>query len=169
MKKNSNSNGIAICYVNIGNVAYNLNKYKDAELNYIEALKYVDESDLRIKENLFYNLGEVNHSLGNFDKAFKYQDSCITIKDSIYSRESIKSLNDMQTKYETTKTKLELEKKELEANNKQLIIYAAFGGCILMLGGLFFIFRGLTKQRKANILLEEKEPVLLAFFMNFLF
>ncbi len=84
----------------------------------------------------------------------------MTIKDSIYSRESIKSLNDMQTKYETTKTKLELEKKELEANNKQLIIYAAFGGCVLLLGGVFFIFKGLKKQRRANIELEEKNSII---------
>ena len=154
------SNSTANCYINIGNVAYNQNNFKDAEINYTQALKYVDENDLTIKESLFYNLGEVNFSLKNYDKAFKYQDSCITIKDSIYSHESIKSLNDMQTKYETTKTKLELEKKELEANNKQLIIYAAFGGCVLLLGGVFFIFRGLTKQRKANTLLEEKNIII---------
>lgn len=158
--KLDNKNSVAICYVNIGNIDFNQNNFLEAEKNYSEALKFVDENDLAVKENLFYNLGEVNHSLSNFDKAFKYQDSCMTIKDSIYSRESIKSLNDMQTKYETTKTKLELEKKELEANNKQLIIYAAFGGCILLLGGVFFIFRGLKKQRRANIELEEKNSII---------
>ncbi|MDX2173779.1 MAG: tetratricopeptide repeat protein [Bacteroidota bacterium] len=158
--KYNKKNSLAVCYINIGNVSYNLNNFVEAEKNYTEALKYVDENDLLIKENLFYNLGEVNFKLGNFENSFKYQDSCITIKDSIYSRESIKSLNDMQTKYETTKTKLELEKKELEANNKQLIIYAAFGGCILLLGGVFFIFRGLKKQRRANIELEEKNSII---------
>ena len=158
--KYKKNNAVATCYVNLGNVAYNQYNFKDAEVNYTQALKYVDGNNLTIKENLFYNLGEVNFSLKNYDNAFKYQDSCITIKDSIYSHESIKSLNDMQTKYETTKTKLELEKKELEANNKQLIIYAAFGGCVLLLGGLFFIFRGLTKQRKANTLLGEKNIII---------
>ncbi len=158
--ENKNIVGLAECYINIGSINYNLSNYKDAEKNYSEALKYVDENDLSLKENLFYNLGEVNFKLGNFDKSFQYQDSCITIKDSIYSHESIKSLNDMQTKYESTKTKLELEKKELEANNKQLIIYAAFGGCVLLLGGFFFIFSGLKKQRKVNTLLEEKNSII---------
>jgi serine phosphatase RsbU (regulator of sigma subunit)/Tfp pilus assembly protein PilF len=156
-KKNSY---VASCYVNIGNISYNQNDFIEAEKNYMKALNYVDENDFATKENLFYNLGEVNFSLKNYDKAFKYQDSCITIKDSIYSRESIKSLNDMQTKYETTKTKLQLEKKELEANNKQIIIYAAFGGCILLLGGVFFIFKGLKKQRRANTLLGEKNIII---------
>jgi len=158
--KFKSKNGIAVCYTNIGNIAYNQNNFAEAEKDYVEALKYVDANNLTLKENLFYNLGEVSFKLGKFDNSFKYQDSCITIKDSIYSKESIKSLNDMQTKYETTKTKLELEKKELEANNKQLIIYAAFGGCILLLGGVFFVFRSFTKQRKANKLLGEKNIII---------
>jgi serine phosphatase RsbU (regulator of sigma subunit) len=151
---------IAACYVNLGNICYNLNNFKDAEINYSEALKYLEPQDLLIKESLFYNLGEVNFKLGNLEKALKYNDSCMTVKDSLYSRESIRSLNDMQTKYETEKTKLELDKKELEANNKQVVIYAAFSGCILLLGLAFFIFRGLRGEKKNSQALEEKNKII---------
>lgn len=158
--KNNKKEASVSCYVNIGNIHFNKNNYPEAKKNYLEALKYVDKNDLFYTENLFFNLGEVNHSLGDYDEAFKYQDSSMTIRDSIYSRESIKTLNEMQTKYETTKTKLELEKKELEANNKQLVIYAAFGGCLLLLGSVFFVFRGFKRQKRANIELEEKNSII---------
>jgi serine phosphatase RsbU (regulator of sigma subunit) len=151
---------IAACYINLGNIFYNTSNYKDAEINYSQALKYLESQDLIIKENLYYNLGEVNYELGNLEKALKYNDSCMTVKDSLYSRESIRSLNDMQTKYETEKTKLELEKKELEANNKQVVIYAAFSGCVLLLGLAFFIFRGLRGEKKNSQALEEKNKII---------
>jgi serine phosphatase RsbU (regulator of sigma subunit)/Tfp pilus assembly protein PilF len=159
-KKYNRLNAIAICYINIGNISYNNKDFVNAEKYYDEALKYVDQNDLAVKENLYYNLAEVAHKLGNYPKSFAFQDSCLTIKDSIYSREGIKSLNDMQTKYETAKTKLELEKKELEANNKQLIIYAALGGCLLLIGVSFLLVRGVTKQRHANNLLSEKNSII---------
>ncbi len=159
-KKYNRQNAISICYINIGNTSYFIKDYVNAEKYYDEALKYVDHNDLAVKENLYYNLSEVAHKLGNYPKSFAFQDSCLTIKDSIYSREGIKSLNDMQTKYETAKTKLELEKKELESNNKQLIIYAALGGCLLLIGVSFLLIRGVTKQRHANNLLSEKNSII---------
>ncbi len=84
----------------------------------------------------------------------------MTIKDSLYSREAIKSLNEMQVKYETEKTQLELEKKDLESKNKQVLIYAALGGCILLLGLAFFIFRGLRQKQKDNKALEQMNSII---------
>lgn len=159
IKYNKRKN-VAACYINLGNIFYNTGKFNDAEINYALALKHLDSNDLIMKESLFYNLGEVNYKLGNFEKALRYNDSCMTVKDSLYSRESIKTLNEMQTKYETEKTKLQLEKKELEANNKQVVIYAAFGGCLLLLGLLFFIFRGLRSEKKTSRELEEKNKII---------
>lgn len=159
IKYNKHKN-IAACYNNLGNIYYNTNKFSEADINYALALKHLDSNDLIMKESLFYNLGEVNYKLGNFEKALRYNDSCMTVKDSLYSRESIKTLNEMQTKYETEKTKLQLEKKELEANNKQVIIYAALGGCTLLLGLLFFIFRGLRSEKKNSRELEEKNKII---------
>ncbi|MDZ4664263.1 MAG: tetratricopeptide repeat protein [Bacteroidota bacterium] len=151
---------ICICYTNIGNVYFEQNDSKKADFYYREALKYLDD-DFQIKELLYYNLGEVNLKLGNLEDALKYNDTCMTIKDSLYSREAIKSLNEMQVKYETEKTQLELEKKDLESKNKQVMIYAALGGCILLLGLAFFIFRGLRQKQKDNTALEQMNSIII--------
>lgn len=157
--KANNKKSISINYTNIGNIYFEKADYKNADIYYKEALKYL-ENDLQIKEMLLYNLSEVNNKLGNLQIALQYNDSCMSIKDSLYSREAIKSLNDMQVKYETEKTKLELEKKDLESKNKQVIIYAAFGGCLLLLSMVFIIFRGLKNQERANLSLEEKNKII---------
>lgn len=158
--QNHNTKSAAICYINLGNVFYNSGNYRDAEVNYANSLRLLDNTDLSIKENLFYNLGEVNFKLGNLEKALRYNDSCMTVKDSLYNRESIKTLNEMQTKYETEKTKLELEKRDLEANSKQMIIYVAFGGCFFLLILVFFIFRGLKNEKRTSHTLEEKNKII---------
>jgi serine phosphatase RsbU (regulator of sigma subunit)/Tfp pilus assembly protein PilF len=157
--QNKKSKDACICYTNIGNIYFELNDYKQADYNYRQALKYMDD-DFLIKEMLYYNLGEVNLKLGNLKEALLYNDTCMTIKDSLYSREAIKSLNDMQVKYETEKTKLELEKKDLESKNKQIAIYAALGGILLLLGLVFFVFRGYKNKEKTNLALEEKNKII---------
>lgn len=157
--KQKRDKSIAINYTNLGNIAYEQNNYKQSDYYYREALKYLD-GDFQIKELLYYNLGEVNVKLGNYQEALQFSDTCMTIKDSLYSREAIKSLNDMQVKYETEKTKLELEKKDLESKNKQIAIYAALGGISLLLGLVFFIFRGYKNKEKSNLALEEKNKII---------
>jgi len=157
--KHKRSKGIAMGYLNIGGIDYDENELKNADYNFREALKYIGD-DFRVKELIYYNLGEVNFKLGNYKDALRFSDTCMTIKDSLYSREAIKSLNDMQVKYETEKTKLELEKKDLESKNKQIAIYAALGGCVLLLGLLFFIFRGYKNKEKTNLALEEKNSII---------
>jgi len=157
--RNGSSKSTAICYANIGNLFFDQSNFAKADYNYRQALKYVD-NDFQVKELLYYNLGEVNFKLGNYKDALQFNDTCMTIKDSLYSREAIKSLNDMQVKYETEKTKLELEKKDLESENRQIAIYAALGGCFLLLGLLFFIFRGYKNKEKTNLALEDKNKII---------
>lgn len=158
-KKNKSNRSTAICLLNIGSIYYDKNDLKNADLSFREALIYIGDY-FQVKEVIYYNLGEVNFKLGNYKDALRFNDTCMTIKDSLYSREAIKSLNDMQVKYETEKTKLELEKKDLESKNKQIAIYAALGGCVLLLGLLFFIFRGYKNKEKTNIALEEKNSII---------
>ena len=157
--KNKRLKYAGICHINIGNICFDRNDPKLANYNYREALKYIGD-DYQIKELLYYNLGEVNLKLGNLEDALKYNDTCMTIKDSLYSREAIKSLNEMQVKYETEKTKLELDKKELEAKNNTIKIYAALGGILLLLGLVFFIFRGLRQKSKDNKALEQMNSII---------
>lgn len=157
--KNKDFKNSCICYTNIGSLYFEQNDFKQADFNYRQALRYLGD-DFQIKEMLYYNLGEVNLKLGNLKDALLYNDTCMTIKDSLYSREAIKSLNDMQVKYETEKTQLELDKKELEAKNNTIKIYAALGGIVLLLGLVFFVFRGLQQKSKDNKVLEEKNIII---------
>ncbi len=157
--KNGMRRSSSLCLINLGSIYYDKKDYVQSNKYYRESLNYLD-NDFQTKENLYYNLGEVNLKLGNLEDAFKYNDTCMTIKDSLYSREAIRSLNDMQVKYETEKTQLELEKKDLEGRNKQVVIYAALGGIVLLTGLAFFIFRGLRQKQKDNKALEAMNVII---------
>lgn len=157
--KNKAERSTALCLINLGSICFDQKDYKQANVYFTEALKHLGD-DFQFKETVYYNLGEVNLKLGNLEDALKYNDTCMTIKDSLYSREAIKSLNEMQVKYETEKTKLELDKKELEAKNNTIKIYAALGGILLLLGLVFFIFRGFRQKSKDNLALEQMNGII---------
>lgn len=167
---NGNSKEIAMCYINIGNVHYNSGNFKGADKNYTEALKYLSTNDLVIRENIYYNLGEVNFKLGNKDKAFAYQDSCMSAKDSLYNRESIKSLNEMQTMYETEQKEREnvmLRKQQeteramtTEKEKKQNVItYSITLGLIIVLVFSFFISNRLKVTRHQKRIIESQKQI----------
>lgn len=157
--KNKMERSTALCLINLGSICFDQKDYKQANIYFSESLKHLGD-DYQFKETVYYNLGEVNLKLGNLEDALKYNDTCMTIKDSLYSREAIKSLNEMQVKYETEKTKLELDKKELEAKNNTIKIYAALGGILLLLGLVFFIFRGLRQKSRDNTALEQMNSII---------
>lgn len=165
-----NKKGASMCYINIGNVNFNSGNYKAADKNYTEALKYLSDNDLLIKENIYYNLGEVNYKLGNKDKAFAYQDSCMSAKDSLYNRESIKSLNEMQTMYESEQKEREnvmLRKQQeteramtTEKEKKQNVItYSITLGLIIVLAFSFFISNRLKVARQQKRIIESQKQI----------
>jgi len=168
--KLKNKKNVAACYLNLGGICYNKNDFSKADFYYRETLKYLNENDLALKETLYYNLGEVNFKLNNKEKAFAYQDSCMSVKDSIYSRESIKTLNEMQIKYETEKKEKEniLLKREHEieiavATEKEkklnVITYSITGGLIIVILFSFVLSSRLKITRQQKRIIESQKHI----------
>ncbi len=153
--------GVATSYINMGNM-YNIKG--DVE----EGTKYLEQSlDISRKINAkdliasaYGFLAEGYSKQGNYQKAFEYQLALSNIKDSIFSEESAKQVNDMQVKYDTEKKEKENQILALTVNKQRIITYSVLAGLLLVIGLAFFIYRGYRDKHAANLALEEKNKII---------
>lgn len=160
-QKLNNKYGIAMCYGNIGNV---YNEKGDPE----NGVKYLEE-DVQIARTInskddiasaYQFLAEGYSKMGNYKKAYDYQLALSNLKDTLFSEESSKQVNDMQVKYDTEKKERENKILELSVNRQKLINYSISVGLILVLALAFFVYRGYVNKKKAHEELAEKNKII---------
>lgn len=152
---------LAISYVNIASVLDAEYKYDEAENLYLKAI----EIGKKLKNNsLLYSAYEAlasnYYNNSNFKEAYNAVAFAKSYNDSTYSEEMSMQTAELQTKYETEKKEQENQVLTLENKNKKQVIYFAFGGCALLLGLVFFIFKGYKQKQKANHELEVKNEII---------
>ena len=153
-----------------------LGKYPDAKKLLLQG--YVITQRLGLKEMEFYALSalpELFEHEKNYKEAYKYSTLLYALRDSMVSETRIKTVNELETKYETKQKQQEIEmlsqknhvqeleklKDEEEINRGHIIIYSAFGGGFLVVILLFVMFRSYRIKRKANLDLEQKNNIIL--------
>jgi PAS domain S-box-containing protein len=161
---------ISNSYYNIGDL-YRVTGNNDNALLYfnksLESAKETGSNEL-IKDN-YLKIAETYSSMENYLQAYKYHQLYSDIKDSIYNRESIKQIADMQAKLETAQKEKEIKllKKDAEVQTLKLsqnkILMYSLIAVFLLLGVLaVFIFnnyrhRQRVRQLNAEIALRESE------------
>lgn len=159
--KNNIQYQLAISYINIASVYDAQNKYSKGEELYLKAIEICK----KLKNNsLLYSAYEAlasnYYNSNNFQEAYNAFTVAKAYNDSSYSEEMSLQTAELQTKYETEKKEQENQLLTLENKNKSQVIYFALGGCALLFGLVFFIFRGYRNKQKANLLLEEKNNII---------
>lgn len=145
---------------NLGELNMQIGDSKKALYYYSYSRKlYTQTSNPDNLENLYNNLSIFYDKMGDLKTAFKYSDSLIVLKDSLYGQRLDKSIAEMQVKFDVEKKDLELlkNKAELEAKEKQAfiknIIIAAVIGLIILLsivGILFYRKKQVEQQAKLD-------------------
>jgi len=155
---------------NIGVFFFNRNM-ADSALNYFEKivglLKETNNEDMRLK-NLSL-LSETYAMKGDYAKAYDYQMQYANLNDSLLNTEKVKSIADMQTKYETEKKEQQIvllgEQNKTRAAQRNFFIA---GSIVLLLVvfvlGFYFVQRNriakkneeLAQQRIGSLLQEQE-------------
>jgi len=155
---------------NIGVFFFNRNT-ADSALNYFEKivglLKETNNEDMRLK-NLSL-LSETYAMKGDYAKAYDYQMQYANLNDSLLNTEKVKSIADMQTKYETEKKEQQIvllgEQNKTRAAQRNFFIA---GSIVLLLIvfvlGFYFVQRNriakkneeLAQQRIGSLLQEQE-------------
>jgi tetratricopeptide (TPR) repeat protein len=158
----------AVSLIDLGSVYFAQKNYKEAAAYFQASLDIATKNKYGELERYAYsNLWQVNEKTGNYKDAFKFLYKEKAIHDSVFNKENLKQINEMQIKYETEKKETEnallLVKNQLSdkaiKNQKNIILFSVIG-LILALIFSFFIFRGLKKQKEANrIISQQKKEV----------
>jgi len=154
---------ISFNLIHIGLVysAQNLNKEAISFIQ--EGLDMAEEIGAKSQIKLGYeSLSSVYASMNDYEKAYESFIRFNAINDSIFKEKSARAIAEMQTKYETEKKVQENEilKRDISLQKAGKRIYLIFLiGLILIVGGLFFLFRLRTVSLKQSkkLLIQEKE------------
>lgn len=154
-------NNIAISLQNIGQTNAQLGNYKIAINNCLAAANLFEKlNDTKNVYNTYESLAGYYSKLGDYKSSNEYYSKYVYLKDSIFDEDTKTTLHDLSIKYETEKKEKENQLLTLENKNKSQIIYFALGGCTLLFGLVFFIYRGYRNKQKANTLLAEKNSII---------
>ncbi|MBA2610520.1 MAG: tetratricopeptide repeat protein [Bacteroidetes bacterium] len=157
--------GIIISYRNIAENYILLKNFKQANINIDSAIYY------SIKYSIFQTLpfiyevkSNVMESSGMINEALFYYKRSIHLKDSLFSLQNNKNINELETKYESKEKEKEIQflNKEKESDKKiQNILMLAFGLAIILIGMIIFALAKINGARKKlktqNEIIEAKQ------------
>ncbi len=161
--------------IEIANNAKNLAIIYAQERNYAKAEVYLQEcieiakrkNLLQLQKSSYGLLSNIYAQTGNYRKAFEYNSLFIILKDSIFSIETQKQLDDIKTKYETDKKNHEnkILKKDNELNKEtilrqKIISFAISGFLLLTVIIAFLFFRSRQRQKNLNKHLKKQKRVI---------
>ncbi|WP_411896058.1 sensor histidine kinase [Winogradskyella sp. A2] len=132
---------------------FDLNQYKEAEIFTDSMLYYDDQSDYVGSMMTLSQAAELYEGIGKTDKAFESFKKYSKIKDSIFTKQRIKAINELEKKYDVEKKEKELLKNENKIKLLYLLIIAGFSLAVFT----FLLFKNnqLKRERELNLQLQQ--------------
>jgi tetratricopeptide (TPR) repeat protein len=163
---------IAVSLNSVGKINAELNQHAEAIANFEEALKYNENTGhLETRSISLIGLAKSCRAVKNFERSTSALFEYITLKDSLISNEKIRSVEEIEGKYQNEKKQLQIDglkkdealrNKELEAKNSevnhQTILRNVFvAGFILVLILAFMIFKSYRQKNEAHLLIRKQK------------
>ncbi len=132
---------------------------------YIRAVYYAKKglqvarliSNLYVQKDAYDCLATAYYFLGQFKKVIHYKDSVIFINDSIFNEEKVKTILELNEKYETekkikkiTQQELELNKNHSRAEKQRIFLIFSLSGIVILFLFIIFIVRLYLQKEKIN-------------------
>ncbi|MEM6724147.1 MAG: tetratricopeptide repeat protein [Bacteroidota bacterium] len=133
--------------IHIVRIALKQNRLAEAEAGLKTAIPRIDSSAFKdIKREAYAAMADLQKRKGNYQLASEYQDLLLAVKDSILNQEKTRSLNEMQTIYQTAEKDREIKSLEQQAilddlKRQRLLISLILLGLIAALIVYLLIYR----------------------------
>jgi len=161
-------NGLILCYINISST-YSSQKNYAMAIDYLskglQKAKQINRKELEKK--CYEGLADMYNKTGKYKEAYDYYKLYSEIKDTLLNETNTKSINELQTKYDTEKKDIENKRISLENENqankiKQDSMVMNFLIALSLLGLIitFVIYNQYRQKQKANRELEEKNTAI---------
>jgi serine phosphatase RsbU (regulator of sigma subunit)/Tfp pilus assembly protein PilF len=157
LHRNDNA-GLAICYTDMATIYNRKNDYPSA-IDYLKrALKIATKIGRKeIIKKCYDSLSDIYNKTGQYQLAYDYSKKLSDIKDSLFNETNTRSMNELQTKYETEKKESEIGRLSLQneaqnARNRQqtTLTYFFITAFLLVLVIVFVVYRQYKITRATN-------------------
>lgn len=161
---NNRQLGVATSLVNIGDTHMKKGDLKTAEEYLQKAIGLAKGINARKTLEIAYNrMSELYKQQKQYREALEWQDKWVVLKDSLSSSEKSRAINDIETRYQTSKIRAEnqllMQKQalqEVQLSKQQTLIIASTIIGVLLLILAIVSFRGYSLKRK-NLKLEQRK------------
>ncbi len=161
--------GIIISYRNLAENYLPLKNYKQATQNIDSAIYYSLKYNILQTLPFIYEVkSKIYEASGSVGEALHYYKRSVQLKDSLFSVQNSKNINELETKYESKEKEKEIQflNKEKESDKKiQNALMVAFALAILLVGTVVFVMIKINGSRKKlkhqNEIIEEKQKEIL--------
>jgi len=133
---------------------------QDSAIYYAKKVVEEERGDRRLysavldASSLLADIYKSNHS---FDSAFKYQEIMLAAKDSLFSQENVKLIQDLTFDEQQRREQLEeARKKGRQEYASKIKFYSLLGGLAVLSLMAFILYRNNRQKQKINILLQTK-------------
>ncbi|MFA8434077.1 MAG: tetratricopeptide repeat protein [Marinifilaceae bacterium] len=155
--------GIASACTLLSEVYYEKEQYNKVEDYLLRGKKIAEEiGALDLQREVYLHFKNLYAAQNKGKEALVYYDSYIAVKDSIFNTESMKNMQELETRYQTREKENQIKLLSLESKNKDLELEQSRQRSLYLGGGLILLILGLlplgffVKQRQKNKLLEER-------------
>ena len=167
-EKMQEKDGISMSCSNLAEALQNLKQY-DKALEYLQRAMAISKElkDIEGLELGYKGLASIYALKNDYQHAYGYYIRFSDLKDSLFNTESSKQIQEMNAKYENGKKEQAIlllnKEKELSdsrAKKKNILLYAALAGFMLLGGLAFMIYRSRQLMERTNRLLSlQKEEI----------
>ncbi|MCF8297784.1 MAG: tetratricopeptide repeat-containing sensor histidine kinase [Saprospiraceae bacterium] len=161
-KSINNKYAISVIQVNMAGIHLDLKNYSNALLYSDSALTVAKEiSAVGMMYNCYEKFAAIYSEKGDYEKALVYKEQYYTLKDSVFTEESSKRIEELEVKYDTEKkekkiTIQDLEIKKKENQNLFLFIIAS----LVLIIAIIVIFQYRIKIRRNNELKQANQKLI---------
>ncbi len=171
-QKSMDDYSLAANYTNLATIAYKRRDFGKAQVMMDSAYKYVEQSEsTEKKRDYLYEQYGFNKAKGNLNEAMDYLEQYVAVKDSIFKEERVKTLGELEAKYQVETKERELAESRAALAENELVVKAQNNQLLLLLilvlisfGVGFFIYyrqknktRHLEQEAKLQAIYAEQE------------
>ncbi len=159
--------GVAQTNLTIGELDLKNANYQQAINHFNTSLKVFIKNNSTLQlEKTYSLLAFAYNKAGDLKLSVINYQNCISIKDSLYVKELTNQSIEMNTKYETDKKQQENELlntknklSETTIKEQRIVTYFIITALLLLAVLAYFIFKGLTHQKKANAIISKQKQL----------
>lgn len=169
LNEKSNPFLLAHFYENRGDISQHQKKFKEAIVDYNLSIKYSNlNKDISRLAGLYKAKSRCFYYLRDIDSTFENKKLADALKDSLFNASKTSEITryEMQNQFDKEQEEIKREqlKKELETKNalerKQILIYAALAGLVLLLGLVLIVLKSNNQKKKDNLILQQKNDLI---------